>query len=192
MEKEEKIYSSVAQCLSRELNINIDINIERGHELGVRLNKGKVMKYWSTVKRYLIDTGDIYEDEHLVHSECGLLVRDYAQSGSVYEPNSSDEFINKKLFQKSLTAAQWQRRKQEALESQVRSEIISETSEQRLKRFTRGYRRSQNMEIAPISQEPVAERSISSESVGSDPDPRKCQTQKWGSLQLKTVIVPID
>ncbi|ADJ41772.1 AEL083C-Ap [Eremothecium gossypii ATCC 10895] len=192
MEKGDKIYSSVTQRISGELNINIDINIERGQELGVRLNKGKVMKYWSTVKRYLIDTGDIYEDEHLVHSECGLLLRDHAQAGSVYEPNSSDEFINKKLFQKSLTAAQWQRRKQEALESQVRNEIISETSEQRLKRFTRGYRRSQNMEIAPVSRGPIAERSRSSESTGSDRETRRGRSHKWGSLQLKTVIVPID
>ncbi|AET39020.1 uncharacterized protein Ecym_3546 [Eremothecium cymbalariae DBVPG len=179
---------------SNDINININININKRSSLNGKLSKGKVIKYWSVVKRHLIDTGDIYQDEHLVYSGGGVILKDNIQDPivPVYQPTSSDDFINKKLFQNNLTAAQIQKRKQEDLEIQVKNEIFLETSEQRLKRFTRGYRRSQNMEITPPLTDSSASLSSSSGKSGTSELGSTNGIRKWGTIQLKRVIIPLD
>ncbi|AMD22119.1 HGL221Wp [Eremothecium sinecaudum] len=168
-------------------------------DMKINLNKGKVMKNWAIVKKHLVDTGDIYQDSHIIHAESILAWwKPEDPVIPVYQPTSSDEFINRKLFEKSLTAAHIQKKKQQDLESQVKNEIISETSEQRMKRFTRAYRKSQNMEITPQPSDTSCSSSLrssssSSSTLSASPQFNVAKSiKKWAGIELKTVIIPLE
>lgn len=109
------------------------------------LNKGKMLRYFSMIRKSLANSGELYilgEDliDKFVPDNYQLSCDSFyfkAHEKTISNLEPIDSLIERKLFTPAMSGWQWQVNKQKALESQVLREIKNEKPEDHLKRFTR-------------------------------------------------------
>lgn len=128
----------------------------------IRFNKFKLTKYHFLIKQKLIEQDEIliYDDLLDLFSTFRELENSPQTTQQMMSKFNTDEFIDKMLFIKPQPGYTIQKIKQETLEKLVKNEIKMEKNEEHMKRFTRGYRKKQNMPLKLTLDESVTSQYI--------------------------------